>query len=659
MSMLVDGKRPIRQKTARNYTLIKLMLAGLLGAILFMLLLQPPTAAVAPQLNPIASVDEPQSITLTGKGAPNSLVAVALNGAEIGIATVDEAGNWSLTTDELEPGSYTATVSAVADGSNERDFVSAQSWEIEEPTVAQVVTAVPSITPAPPRAAELVANAPRLDAFSADGQQTSTMLNWSGTGEPGATVQLLANGVLIDRVTVDDDGMWAFSGQYSLDPGDVALELQMTTDDDQFDMLEAATVTIPDLRVTTVTPTLTLGDDATAGRPFSLDGTAAPNSDVEILIDGEVLGTVLADEDGQFSYETSLPSGDYSVTAQTADGTSAAQILSIATFAAQIASVEVDDILTLRGSAEAEREVQLTANGEPVATVVADGAGEFTFQVEPAAGVQTFAVRYSDDPLLTSPSLPLTFSEGGILTTVRAATVVADDAVAVRGSAPLSATVELLDESGAVIATTQADATGSFELDVMDDSAELTVRTTTEDGVMVAVRAVPTVAAPSSTIVASERGLSGSGVPGEQIIILNGEREIGRAVVQANGVWLCPCPRPPGEYEISTQVGDDAAMRSEPQMVMVENQAQMLDEARPTSSDDPPVRVVCEGTPPFGTVRGSVYIVARCEYLTLIAQRIGTSYSRLLQFNPQITSPSDIFVGQAINIPPGSDILQK
>jgi LysM repeat protein len=63
------------------------------------------------------------------------------------------------------------------------------------------------------------------------------------------------------------------------------------------------------------------------------------------------------------------------------------------------------------------------------------------------------------------------------------------------------------------------------------------------------------------------------------------------------------------------------------------------------------IRIKSSGTIP---VTGSdTYTVVRGDYLSLIAQRFGTTVSDLLTLNPDIKNPSILFVGQVIKLPGG------
>lgn len=54
---------------------------------------------------------------------------------------------------------------------------------------------------------------------------------------------------------------------------------------------------------------------------------------------------------------------------------------------------------------------------------------------------------------------------------------------------------------------------------------------------------------------------------------------------------------------------------------------------------------------PFGENRGSIYVVANCEYFSLIAIRLGFSVKEMKNANPQISNYDVISAGDLLNIP--------
>ena len=75
-------------------------------------------------------------------------------------------------------------------------------------------------------------------------------------------------------------------------------------------------------------------------------------------------------------------------------------------------------------------------------------------------------------------------------------------------------------------------------------------------------------------------------------------------------------------------------------------------EGKPPLRRQPPgVFAPCPEPPPWGRRVGYTYIVAPCEYLSIIAVRVGVSYWALLRANPQIRDPEILYPGQRLRIP--------
>ena len=163
----------------------------------------------------------------------------------------------------------------------------------------------------------------------------------AGTGEPGARLDLLANGAVIDTVTIGPDGAWASQVDTPLGAGPVELALRMTPvmpdGADGAPVLSEGTVVIyvPEgdgapivLRTTPGGATEVLQretDDTDALGPLAIDtidydasnaviiaGRASPGSAVRLFLDGVPLGGAqTADEQGRWEVSVEVPPGRY------------------------------------------------------------------------------------------------------------------------------------------------------------------------------------------------------------------------------------------------------------------------------------------------------------------------------------------------------------
>lgn len=148
-------------------------------------------------------------------------------------------------------------------------------------------------------------------------------------------------------------------------------------------------------------------------------------------------------------------------------------------------------------------------------------------------------------------------------------------------------------------------------------------------------------------------GMTGTGVPGTQLVVLENGVPVGGAIVQADGTWACRCILPPGEHTLIVQDVNDPTLTSES---VTFNVTLNLPDYTPPSGPGG-VSFTC-GAGDVNVVPGTIdlesqtYVVGQCEYLSLIAERLGTTTADLLLYNPQLASGNTIIVGQPLVIPP-------
>lgn len=166
-----------------------------------------------------------------------------------------------------------------------------------------------------------------------------------------------------------------------------------------------------------------------------------------------------------------------------------------------------------------------------------------------------------------------------------------------------------------------------------------------------------------------EIALSGTGEPGSEVEILDNGTVIGTAVVDDDGAWSIVAElnaasheigvRTAGTTEAASMISFDIAAVPTPTATATATTtptatatATREPTATPASTASPTVRPgVCTTVEP-GIDLGDRYIVGSCEYLKLIARRLGIDYAALLYANPQITDPNLVKPGQVIFLPP-------
>lgn len=242
----------------------------------------------APKLDAFAANLAPGKIAITGTGTPNREVQVVIDGAVAGIAKVDGSGKWTFDAD-LEAGDHTIQANALDAGG----AVAAAA----APAALKLADASTGVT------------APTLDVPT--GALTVGKIPLTGTGAPGTKVQIVIGGSLVGEVEVDGDGKWAFDGDF---PNAGAIPVVVNALDAEGQVAAASDTATLTVGAAATAPTL---DTLNASYPVGtakLSGTGAPNSKVQIVINGQPAGTADVDADGKWTFNGNFPSvGDYTV----------------------------------------------------------------------------------------------------------------------------------------------------------------------------------------------------------------------------------------------------------------------------------------------------------------------------------------------------------
>ncbi|WP_312026941.1 Ig-like domain-containing protein, partial [Enterobacillus tribolii] len=363
--------------------------------------------------------------TLSGTGLAGATITVYDNGKVIGTAAVDGTGNWKFTPD-----------SALTDGKH--NFTATQTDGVgrtSEPTGEFDIR----IDATAPDAVKGLAVHDDVGDKTGDLQNGETtddrQPTFSGTAEPGSTVNIIDNGKVIGTATVGDDGKWSFTPDAPLDNGNHDFTTTVTDEAGNTGPEgEHLTVKVDgDLTKATITKVVddqgsVTGDIAQNGvtddtRP-QLVGTAKAGS-IVTLWDGEnKLGETTAKSDGSWSFTPSvdLGKGSHTLTAKAKDpmgneSTSNSWTLTIDTDAPVKPTIDgaYDDVgnvqgelkhggatddptPTLNGKAEAGSTVKIYDQSGLIGSVTAksDGSWSFTPDALLSEGKHTFYVTATD-----------------------------------------------------------------------------------------------------------------------------------------------------------------------------------------------------------------------------------------------------------------------
>jgi large repetitive protein len=256
-----------------------------------------PPAIVVPVAQSTVSTRTP---VISGTAEANAMVQVEIDGQPVGNATVNGAGQWTLSTvSPLTDGVHTARARAIDAVGN----ISAYSV-----VVAFTVDATAPSTPVIVR--------PANGAFLND----NTPL-YVGTADPNVTVAIVVDNVTIASVVAASNGSFSFDSANPLTDGPHSVIVRAT---DAAGNVSSAS--LPNVfTVDTVAPATPVIVDPTANQTVGLPSTtirgiAEAGSLVTIIIDSVVAGTSTADSAGNFSFTTApLTEGQHSVSATARD----------------------------------------------------------------------------------------------------------------------------------------------------------------------------------------------------------------------------------------------------------------------------------------------------------------------------------------------------
>ena len=372
------------------------------------------TDNVGPNVGEISSggTTDDNTPTITGKGEPGATVEVIDNGQPLGTTTVDSAGNWTFTPETpLTDGPHEITTTQTDPAGNTSD-----------PSDPLVLT-VDTTPPAKPEGIGATDNVgPNVGEIPSGGTTDDTTPTITGTGEPGATVEVIDNGQPLGTTTVDSAGNWTFTPDTPLTNGSHEITTTQTdpagnTSDPSDPLNFTVDTSTPNVQITNFIDNTTPieGNIAKAGvtndNTPTIVGISEPNATISITDEnGQVVGTATTDATGKWSVE--LPQqaeGEhtYTATAQLPNGNTATDTaqLTIDTTAPVAPTIDsvTDDVgenqgplttggttddttPTLTGQAEPDNVVTIYADGQPVGSVVADPNGNWNYTI-PSPGL--------------------------------------------------------------------------------------------------------------------------------------------------------------------------------------------------------------------------------------------------------------------------------
>jgi MYXO-CTERM domain-containing protein len=336
----------------------------------------PSIAIIEPAAESITSDDTP---IVAGSTDPGAMVSIELYDAARAMVfqadpTVEADGSWSVESTLLPAGEYTVSATATDTAGNDAQTA---------PRSFVINTDLPT----------LVVDNPTADLLTSDG-----LLTIDGSTDPDATIFVEIHDssgevAATPEAAVEGDGSFAAILESGLEEGSYAVEIT-AVGANGLSLSETRDVTID-----MTPPEVAVGqpaDDAIVGNDTpSLSGTAEPGAEILIYMDDELLGSIVADENGEWSFdvEDALSDGDHTLSISAMDeagnqGESVEVSFTVDTQAPMVTmegladGEPVGDSVELTGTAEPGSEVEIWVDGELVGTATADENGEWSFELE-------------------------------------------------------------------------------------------------------------------------------------------------------------------------------------------------------------------------------------------------------------------------------------
>ncbi len=466
---------------------------------------------------PVATLDATGSV-VSGTGEPGARISVSTTGGgEIGTATVDARGSYSIILSTPQ-----------GDG---------QAVVVTQTDAAGNVSPGTSLT-----APDITAPAAPTGVVAADGASLA------GTGEAGATITIRSPvGAVVGSAVVGADGSYVAV----LSPAQIDGELLSVRQADAAgNVSPPADAAAPDLVVTAGpdAPTAAVGADGS-----SVAGTAAAGATVTVFdATGIVIATGVAGVDGGYGIALAPPRTDgetIRVTQTDANGAVSPPVTAIAPdlTAPDAPAAAIDatgSVVTGTGQPGAAVTVR-AADGTVIGTATAGANGAFAVVLTPAQTDGTsVAVTQADGA--GNVSAPSTIATPDFAVPLAPTAIVSADGGAVTGGGEAGASVVVRDASGVVLGSGTAGADGAFTVRIAPAQAngETLSVTVSDAGGNVSPATVvtaPDITAPALPVaqIGGDGGtVAGTGEPGATITVRDAaDTVIGTAIVAADGSY--------------------------------------------------------------------------------------------------------------------------
>lgn len=433
---------------------------------------------------------------ITGTGEPGSTINVYDGNVLLGTATVTEGGSWSYRPDGLSQGAHSLKVTATDSAGN------------TGPASANFSLTIDTISPGTPVISSVTDDVGPVTGSLSSGQTTNDARpTFTGSGEPGATINIADNGVPLASVTVEANGTWTFTPTSDLGQGNHTLTFTATDAAGNVGPSASFAVTVDTAAPLAPVITSVIDDSAPQTGNLSpnqstndtrptLNGTAEPGTTLTFTDNGTVIGSLVVGTDGNWTFTptAALTNGAHTLAVTATDaagnvGPAASFGVTVDTLApnAPVITTILDDVSNIIGpvgSGQSTNDTlpELRGTSEPGAFITlydgatlltptpiqadANGAWSFTPTTALTEGSHTFTAKATDAAGNVSASsatstIVVDTTPPGTPTNLAVVT----NGSHVTGTAEAGSTVTITSSNGTVLGTGVADGTtGSFNI---------------------------------------------------------------------------------------------------------------------------------------------------------------------------------------------------
>jgi hypothetical protein len=543
----------------------------------------PPPVVVTP---PDGSRSNTLKPTYTGTAEAGSTVTVYVDNVVVGTVVASASGAWSFPQPtNLSEGSHTVKATATDTVGNVGGFSNINTFTIDTTPPPAPVVATP-----------------------ANGSRTNNPKpGYTGTAEPGSTVSVYVDNVVVGTVVADASGNWTFAQPTNLSEGSHTVKATATDAAGNVSVFSNTNTFTVDLTAPAAPVVATPANGSRTNNPKPpYTGTAEPGSTVSVYVDNVVVGTVVADASGNwtFAQPTNLAEGAHTVKATATDVAGNVSVFSnINTFTVDLTAPAAPVVATpangsstndttpdYTGTAEAGSTVSVYVDNVVVGTTIATAAGTWSFTQPAALATGSHTVKVTATDVAGNVSVFSNINTFTVDLTPPAAPVVQtptngsrtnDTTPTYSGTAEPGSTVSI-SVDGTVVGTALADASGSWSFTPTTPLAEgsHSVNATATDAagntgpqsntntftVDLTAPSTPTVVTPANGSRTNDTTptYSGTADPGSTVTIYVDGTQVGTAITDASGNWTFTptTPLAEGAHMVSATATDSVGNTS-------------------------------------------------------------------------------------------------